>query len=155
MQIQKVLCPVDFTAASEEALEYAVSLAWSFQSELYLLYVIDTNISPDNKLTSDEINGIKQELEKRALNHLRSQVIHTEHCLKIETRVSTGEPFITALELAMTEEVDLIVINKPKNDKWKNLEVSRSMEIIFRATSRPVLAIGSKVKKPKWQQDLN
>lgn len=152
MCIKKVLCPVDFNAVSEQALDYAVSLACSYHSELCLLYIVDRNTLQGENLSSDEINGIKRELEKRALKHLSSLVIQTDDSLKIEACVSIGEPFITALEFARTKEVDLIVLNKPKSAKRKatrSNHPNQTMEAFLKSAACPVPISGKRLTKSR------
>ena len=41
-QIERILCPIDFSEFSEKAYEYAQSLAWHYKATLFLQHVIDS-----------------------------------------------------------------------------------------------------------------
>ncbi len=41
MNLKKILCPIDYSEYSKEALKYAVSFAMNDEAKLYLLHVID------------------------------------------------------------------------------------------------------------------
>ena len=41
-QIERILCPIDFSEFSEKAYDYAQSLAWHYKATLFLQHVIDS-----------------------------------------------------------------------------------------------------------------
>ena len=45
-QIERILCPIDFSEFSEKAYEYAQSLAWHYKATLFLQHVIDSLAPP-------------------------------------------------------------------------------------------------------------
>ncbi len=44
INLKKILCPIDYSDCSKEALKYAVSYAIKNKAKLYLLHVIDTSV---------------------------------------------------------------------------------------------------------------
>ena len=40
--IERILCPIDFSEFSERAYDYAQSLAWHYKATLFLQHVIDS-----------------------------------------------------------------------------------------------------------------
>ncbi len=46
INIQKVLCPVDFSEASEHALRYALAFAQAYDAELQMLHVVEVPFLP-------------------------------------------------------------------------------------------------------------
>ncbi len=46
IELQKVLCPVDFSTTSDHALRYAITFAENFGAELVLLHVMGTPVAP-------------------------------------------------------------------------------------------------------------
>ncbi|MBT6046526.1 MAG: universal stress protein, partial [Candidatus Scalindua sp.] len=56
MNLEKILCPIDFSEYSKEALKYAVSFAMKDEAKLFLLHVIDIRTFEDDL----EVIGVEQ-----------------------------------------------------------------------------------------------
>src|SRR6266478_399115 len=53
IKLKKILLPIDFSDCSQKALQYAISFASQFQSELLLLHVMETVYPPPELLVTD------------------------------------------------------------------------------------------------------
>jgi nucleotide-binding universal stress UspA family protein len=42
--VERILCPIDFSEASEAALRYAIALATWFRAEIRVLHVVDVAV---------------------------------------------------------------------------------------------------------------
>jgi len=99
--LQRILCCTDFSDPSEQALEYAVSLAREYEAELTLLHVLEG--VADSADVENEIAKAMENLEKQL-----SPETHT-NC-KVKTLVRIGNPYQQILELALESRTDLIVV---------------------------------------------
>jgi len=99
--LRRILCCTDFSGQSEEALEYAVSLATEYGGELTLLHVLEG--VAESADIEDEIGKAKASLEKRLS-------LETGKNCKTKTLVRIGSPYQQILELALESQPDLIVM---------------------------------------------
>ena len=108
--LKKILCPIDHSDCSKEALKYAVSFALRNEAELYLLHVIDIRTFDENldtitKQIADDssINNLKKKLLECVPEEIRSD-------MKIEAIVVQGIPFVEIIKIAKENEVDMLVV---------------------------------------------
>ena len=99
--LQRILCCTDFSDQSEQALEYAVSLATEYGGELTLLHVLEG--MAESADIEDEIGKAKASLEK-------CLSLETDKNCKTKTLVRIGSPYQQILELALESQPDLIVM---------------------------------------------
>ncbi len=101
-RLKHVLFATDFSAASEEALPWAVSAAQEFGAGLTVLHVC-----PDLKgETAHDLEQVNAALQGRRRDLLAS-VSNQVHDAKFETQ--TGDPATMILEAAAAHDIDLIV----------------------------------------------
>ena len=89
VQIQNILCPVDFFPASERALEYAIALARNYGARLHILHVVSP-VSPTSYEFSINTADLIRTFEQQALETVekmgqsaRSSGIEVETLLRI------------------------------------------------------------------------
>jgi nucleotide-binding universal stress UspA family protein len=99
--LQRILCCTDFSDPSEQALEYAVSLAREYEAELTLLHVLEG--VAESADIEDEIGKAKASLEK-------CLSLETDKNYKTKTLVRIGSPYQQIIELALESRTDLIVM---------------------------------------------
>jgi nucleotide-binding universal stress UspA family protein len=104
--MKKILVPVDGSKYSNEAVQYACSIAQKFNSELILLHVI-----PD--ILSDGDAGFidYKPLEEAARKKIdAAKEILASNGLRASTRMESGPTADTIINIAEEEAADLIVI---------------------------------------------
>ena len=158
---QKILCPVDLSGFSLQALELAVKMAANEGATLYLLHVID---NPYDELYMASITQAdpallelyKTEPYKRAevieatKNHcavLLKQFSHdlvTSVAQQVSYLVETGNPFETIMDVAESYQVDLIILATHGRTGIKRLVIGNVAEKVVRHAPCPVLTV-----KPK------
>ena len=80
INFQKILCPVDYSNCSMNALTYAAELALKDAARLYLMYVKDERVSDYGGLKFDAefnhaaetVTGMEQKLRSRISEEIRS-----------------------------------------------------------------------------------
>ena len=155
---QKILCPVDLSGFSLQALELAVKMAANEGATLYLLHVID---NPYDELYMASITQAdpallelyKTEPYKRAevieatKNHcavLLKQFSHdlvTSVAQQVSYLVETGNPFETIMDVAESYKVDLIVLATHGRTGIKRLVIGNVAEKVVRHAPCPVLTV--------------
>jgi len=101
-RLKHVLFATDFSAASEEALPWAVSAAQEFGARLTVLHVCP---EPKGEAAQDrdQVNAALQERRR----DLHASVSNQVHDAQFE--IQTGDPATMILEVATAQDIDLIV----------------------------------------------
>ncbi len=138
-----ILCPVDFSAHSDRAMEYAGDLAQRFQADLTVLHVIydplDITCShiphpPLEQLREELIREAERMLERRVRRRLR-------HLPRTKTAVAAGPPFRQIIRYAQDHHVDLIVMGTQGLTGLDRLIMGSTAERVMRMAPCPVVSI--------------
>ncbi len=109
IELQRVLVAYDFSDYSELALNYALSLAQEYQSELHLLHVL-----PPFTLRETEISWTplgREGAYHKAAHRLQKAIPPEAHLwCKIKHAVSEGQPYREILAYAEKNNIDLICL---------------------------------------------
>ena len=144
LTFKKILCPIDFSEPSYEALKMANELALHFSSELVVLHVVaPVPLVPAATVpVTFNVLEYQQELEisaKKMLEDVVKQKVPKE--IWVRTSVVLGEPADRIVKIADEEKVDLIVIATHGQTGWRRLVVGSVTEKVVRLTPQPVLTI--------------
>lgn len=154
---KRILCPVDLSNFSLEAVKLAVKVAESSGATLYLLHVIDNPFDElyMTSLTEADpalIEMYQNEPAKRA-KVLRRTVEHSEVLLKqfchpwveslakVRYIVTSGNPFEQILDAAEDQRIDLIVLATHGRTGVKRLLIGNVAEKVVRHALCPVLTV--------------
>ena len=140
--ISRILVPIDFSACSTAALDYAVALAKPLNADLILIHVIEpfpynvieglTFVDYGARLTS-ETQALLDTLSKRPLKEK----------LSVATHLTGGVPFREIIYMAEREKADLIVMGTHGRTGFDHLFTGSVAEKVVRLASCPVLTIRS------------
>ena len=146
MSFKKILCPIDFSEYSYDALEFAKTLSKNFNSKLYVVHIIYEpadftgfyvpHISFD-KIRSEIESGAKkimEEVKEKKLQDLPGA----------ETMIIFGSPAEEIVRFAKDKEVDLIVIGSQGKKGIEKMVFGSTAEKVVKKSNCPVLVI-----KPK------
>ena len=144
IQIQKILCPVDFSKNSDHAMHYALAFAERHQAELVLVHVMDYAAMdildyPSAFEFSAQINERMREIADERLNQL-AEVKRGEYG-PITTRLTTGTPFLEIINLAREERADLIVMGTQGRTGLAQVFMGSVAERVVRKAPCPVLTV--------------
>jgi universal stress protein A len=139
---QRILCPVDFSSTSEEALRYAERLAAAAGAEVVLLHAFDTPQSYD---LVGQTSPADQSLKSRlAQIHPSSPNVKFSHVLH------AGLPGEVICWLAEDRNCDLIVLGTHGRTGLKHLLFGSVAEYVLRHARCPVVAVRERpAKEPK------
>ena len=139
---KRLLCPVDFSASSLAALEFAFSLAKEADAHLTILHVFDW--PPDEELFVEAFDASRfRDLVQEGVRGRLDALVTDDVRLwcSPETKVDYGKPYRRILESAERESADLIVIGvRGRNPVDLALFGSTANQVVRRA-SCPVLTL--------------
>lgn len=142
MQIKTILCPIDFSAISANALEYAVFLASHHHAELLILHVVEQLHEFEHYqvlvLTPQELSEKMEEQAYEELNRLTEQIKKT---VKVETVVRQGKPFVEIIKEAREKDMDLIVMASHGRTGVSHMLMGSVAEKVVRKAHCPVLIV--------------
>ena len=165
LDFKRILCPVDLSNFSLEAVKLAVKVAESSSATLYLLHVIDNPFDElyMSSLTEADpalIEMYQNEPAKRA-KVLRRTVEHSEVLLKqfchpwveklpkVRYLVASGNPFEQILDAAEAQRIDLIVLATHGRTGVKRLLIGNVAEKVVRHAHCPVLTVKPRAVNPR------
>ncbi|HZS45320.1 MAG TPA: universal stress protein [Blastocatellia bacterium] len=129
--VNKILCPIDLTPASEEALRYGVALAAAFDAELIALHCIDGPIVPTESVLTRTRESVATAVEKQTKV---GQPVN----IRWDPIVLVGDPVDAINTVAAANAVSLIVIRSRRRPK-ANILLGSTAESICRTAPCPVL----------------
>jgi universal stress protein A len=142
MQIKTILCPIDFSEISANALEYAVFLASHHHAELLILHVVEQLHEFEHYqvlvLTPQELAEKMEEQAYEELNRLTEQIKKT---IKVETVVRQGKPFVEIIKEAREKDMDLIVMASHGRTGVSHMLMGSVAEKVVRKAHCPVLIV--------------
>ena len=135
MKCQHILVPVDFSPDAERALDYAIGLARQFQARLTLFHVIHIPVT-----TEVDLSSYYGEMETRAQQSIAAyQQRVADAGLTAEAVIMRGTPFREIVEIATTQQVDLIVMGTHGRTGLQHLLLGSVAERVVRLAPCPVM----------------
>ena len=142
MKVERILCPVDFSDASGQALEFATDLARTSGAELYVLHVIENRplVAPElnYQFSPDEYFEAVKDQKQRALSRFVER-----HCGLISAckLLTQGRTVNAILQSAQAHRANLIVIATHGRSGLQHLLYGSVAERVVRLANCPVLTV--------------
>jgi len=165
LDFKRILCPVDLSSFSLEAVKIGVKIAESSDADLYLLHVIDNPfdelyLTPITETDPASLSLYSKEPAKRAkimkatIDHskvLLKQFCHewVEHLPNVRYEIASGDPFEKILDVAEDQRIDLIVIATHGRTGIRRLIIGNVAEKVVRHAPCPVLTVKPRVMRQK------
>ena len=147
IDLQRILAPTDFSEYSNQAMEYARSLAEKFNAELHLLHVLEMHTSSTPVFAGGlALNPLVQESREAAEKSLL-RVASGQDAVR---GTGVGPPFLEILRYAQDNEIDLIVMGTHGRSGLAHILVGSVAERVVRKSSCPVLT----VRHPKHKFEM-
>lgn len=140
IRIASILVPIDFSAPSINALDYALHLALACEASVSLIHVIEVAATPDFAsfplfLGSERTRTIRKELSELAEEH---------GCTGSRLgriRVCSGVPFREITKIAESSKVGMIVMATHGYTGLKHVLLGSTAERVVRQAPCPVLVV--------------
>jgi universal stress protein A len=140
---RSVLCPIDFSEHSQQALRYAEAIAERGDATLRVLYVNDPLLIAaaaaalrDRQLAKRSAHELQEFVNATIAGNLRTQS-------GVKSQVAIGNPSDEILNVARTGRTDLIVVGTHGLTGADRLFMGSTTLSVLQRTSVPVLAIPS------------
>ena len=141
INIKNILCPVDHSDCSKEALKYAVSFAMKDHSKLYLLHVIDI------RAFDESINAMTTQIpDDETLKQLKTKLLdcipeEIRDDMDVEALVVQGIPFVEIISTAKKNDIDMIVLGSHGRTGITHMMMGSVSEKVVRKAPCPVLTV--------------
>ena len=146
LHLKKILVPLDFSVASNTAVEFARRVSGVTGGNIIFLHVIE----PDSSLAFESLPSIcSDELKANAEENLRS-VVRAARKAGDEGATSvmrSGLARHEIVEAAKDLDVDLIILAAHGHTGWKHFCLGSTAERVVRAAPCPVLVVREKEQK--------
>jgi nucleotide-binding universal stress UspA family protein len=143
ISIKKILCPVDFSPASERAVRYATKLACTYNAKLKLLHVVSSFISPayDFPVSASSVVASMEEGARRQLDQLigRLGVLGID----VETVVRSGDISTIIEQEIQAYKPDLVAMGTHGRRGFERWIIGCTTERLLRRSPVPVLTLSA------------
>ncbi|HEB54603.1 MAG TPA: universal stress protein [bacterium] len=145
IEFNRIVCPTDFSPTSSHAVDYAATLAHSFDAELVLLHIIPEMTYPLRSFgMAHSFQHIQEELHTRANESLkkRADQIHAKlPKIRIRFALRDGEAHEETLACAKEEQADMIVMGTHGHTGITHALLGSTAEKVVRLSECPVLTV--------------
>lgn len=142
MEIKKILCPTDFSAASERALTEAVGLAQTLGAKVKVIHVFQRPIgiavegAPVSMEAADRFIEEAHQQLRQSLEQLRERWAKT---CEIEVQLMEGAPYASIVE--ESKHTDMIVMATHGRSGFQRFVLGSVAERVVRMAECPVLTL--------------
>lgn len=146
LELEELLVPVDFSAASKAAFERALEMAGGEQPAVILQHVVDRSLAEVIAGQGyDDVESVLGRMHEKAsdeLAKLAEQVATTKPGVEVQPLVSEGIPFYEILRVADELAVDAVVIGKKgASGDPESVFFGSTAERVVRACNRTVIVL--------------
>jgi nucleotide-binding universal stress UspA family protein len=144
-KFKRILVGCDFSDASDQALQYGLSLAQELQSELHLVHVMapfvyENLLKPGPKPVPRRSEGLHEQLEGRLAARLPEE---SYHWCNPKTQILAGQPYEEITKYAVLHKMDLIVLGVRGLGLVEKLLVGSTTDRVARQAPCPLLSVGA------------
>jgi len=146
VRLKRILVGCDFSADSDLAIQYGLSLAQEFQTELYLAHVLEPSVYKDMLAhRAGDTDPGREGLREKLTQKLRGLVPEdAKQWCTPETLLLAGQPSDELTKYALVHEVDLIVLGVRGHSVMESLLVGSTTDRVVRQAPCPVLSVRPK-----------
>lgn len=143
LPLKKLVCPTDFSEASQTALVEALELAREFTAEIVLVHVIPVlPPAPSDPNIAFAVPEYERALHVDAERRLREIAAGLAgKGVAVRTAVGHGDAGAEIVRIARDEAADLIVIATHGETGWRHAMFGSVAEKVVRLAHRPVLTV--------------
>ena len=150
IKLQKILCPIDFSENSLEALRYAAHTALKENATVYLIHIVDSRVYDYGGPIYEPITpAMKPAIDQASKDQLRDKLLEKvpkEIKGRVETVVSFGVPFVEIIKAARDYDIDLIIMGTHGRSGISHMLIGSVAEKVVRKAPCPVLTVRSHIR---------
>ena len=138
----RILCAVDFSPSSDEALEASLALAAASGGAVTAVHVLrELPVAEAPEFVHFNVPEYRRLLEKEARERLKALVANRNRGRAVEIRVLAGKPWRRILHLAHEIEADLVVLGVRGRSATDLLLFGSTAHHVVRTAPCPVLTV--------------
>jgi nucleotide-binding universal stress UspA family protein len=144
VQFRRILCPIDFSESSLDALAYAINMAEEADARLTLLHVVDipTVVSEEPAVFEVELDRMREVAAADSRQRLHGLVPEDARTFcTVETAIVQGRAYPEILRQAVERQSDLIVMGVRGGGAVDRLVFGSTTHHVIRAANCPVLIV--------------
>ena len=142
VNLKTILVPIDFSAQSKKAMEYALSFAKQFNAEVLLLHVIELTPLPAPPLTVVEDEATQAAVHENAAKELAAWRDEISSQAAVKASVRSGiSPHAEIINAAAEGNVDLIILGTHGRTGLAHFLIGGTAERVVRHAPCPVLVV--------------
>jgi universal stress protein A len=145
-EIRRILCPVDFSSTSREAMRFAADLAQRFGASMTLLHVypVPGYVLPEGFLTAGP--DVLAEVEERTHASLAEwqAEVHKIGVTEVEIATAMGNAASEIVRHAVEDKADMVVMGTHGRTGLAKLVLGSVADKVVRMAGCPVLTVPSR-----------
>jgi len=145
--VKKILCPIDFSEFSLQAMRGAWEIAKDVGAELHLLHVVAPQRNFIPLLLTQDIESAREMAREAAMLQQADQELarikkdQLENSAKVTTGATAGPPVVKIIEYAEQTGIDLIVISTHGRTGFNRMLIGSVAEKLARSSPCSVLVL--------------
>lgn len=154
--MKKILVPVDFSEASDNAFVYALEMAKRLKADLVLLHtfeipIVDSQAMPINYATiydTVELTNLEHFKEKMPKLHAIAEERNRNH-IAMSHIMMDGDLLVSIKKVIAQEDIDMVVMGTNGAEGWWDSFIGTNTGAVITGVSVPVLSVpaGAKFQK--------
>jgi nucleotide-binding universal stress UspA family protein len=142
---KKILVPIDFSAMSKRAFQYALRFAEQFRCEIVLLHVVEPeSVIAGTRPAVDVFAQLEEDTTAAELDLAALAGSSRNRPNTVTSAVRTGHAPNEITKAAKDLDVDLIMMASHGYTSWRHLCISSTAERVVRTAPCPVLVVRDK-----------
>lgn len=147
--MKNILVPTDFSEQAENALQVAAQLAKKYNSEIYLLHMLELPLELIDPSLNHSSHNLPESIFFMKLAHQRFAELMKKPFLKdikVHETVMFHQAFDGIMEVSKDKDCDLIVMGSHGANGLKEMFIGSNTEKVVRTSTIPVLVIKGEQK---------
>ncbi len=142
VNLKRILVPIDFSAQSRKAMQYALSFAKQFNAEVLLLYIIEMTPLPAPPLMVVEDETTQSAMHESAAKELAQWRNEISSQVRVKASVRNGvSPQAEIVNAATEGNIDLIILGTHGRTGLAHFLIGSTAERAVRHTPCPVMVV--------------
>jgi len=142
--MKKILVPTDFSPQAENALKVAVQMAQRFDSEIFLLHMLELPTGNIDPVSGSNTNELPEALFFLKLAKKRFKELLSQDYLKgvkVHETVEFHQAFEGIMEISQKHSCDIIIMGSNGSTGLKEIFIGSNAEKVVRNSTIPVMII--------------
>jgi len=132
--LEKILLATDFSQAADNALQMAVFVGKTFDSELIVIHVIPE--LHDSPVALNTVKSAATERLREIQNHIKNNGVQAG-----DPVVAVGTPFDQIIQCAVSRDVNIIIVGSGEKASGERFRLGITAERLIRRSNRPVWVV--------------